>query len=275
MAKNALIMEDLSSLSSISMNVANPIIASYGLRTFQIPVQTFVTQTEVDERPKVLSSVDWLQSALVIAHRQFQREKNVGLIGYLGKNEIIDQLVQSPLMNDFQILLVDPVMADGGSFYPELGQNYCQQLKKLLPLADVITPNVTELSFLTENHLPVKQDLESIITMVEELRELVNPQTLITVTGIEHENQIGCYWNDGQKDGSFLVAKVPGHFYGTGDAYAASLMGELSQGYSIQTCLPQILQRLQRCVRGTFLAENDLKLGIDIMPLMRRDIEFD
>ena len=46
--KNAFIIEDLSSLNSISMNVAGPIVASYGLRALQIPVQNFITQTEME-----------------------------------------------------------------------------------------------------------------------------------------------------------------------------------------------------------------------------------
>lgn len=272
MVKNAFLVEDLSSLSSISMNVANPIVASYGLRTLQIPVQIFVTQTETDERPAVMSSMEWLKSTLTVAHHQFKKDANVGLIGYLGKKKIIDLIAQSQLMDDFQMLLVDPVMADGGNFYPGLDQDYCQRLKKLLPFADIITPNVTELSFLTGNHLPIHQDLDLIIQLTKKLRSLVKPQTIIVVTGIECENQIGCYWNNGNDDGASFVTKVPGHFYGTGDAYAAALMGELSQGRRIEDCLPQILRRLQSSVQGTFLVENDLKLGIDITPLIRRNI---
>lgn len=269
--KNALIIEDLSSLNSISMNVAAPIIASYGLRSLQIPAQIFVTQTETDDEIKANYSVEWLKMTLKTAHRQFKTAENIGLIGYLGKTEIIDLIKESELIRDFQLLLVDPVMADNGNYYPMLDSNYCEQLKQLLPFADIITPNLTELIFLTENHYSEILTESQIAAMVNQLRKHTKEKTIIVVTGIKIQNQIGCYWDDGVSCGTNYLCKVNGHFYGTGDAFASALLSELNNHAQLNDCLPKLMKRLQQGARNTLLSKNDLKLGIDITPLIQRN----
>ena len=269
--KNAFIIEDLSSLNSISMNVAGPIVASYGLRALQIPVQNFITQTEMEGVIQTNYSAEWLKALFETAHHQFKNTENIGLIGYLGKTEIIGLIEKSELINDFQLLLVDPVMADNGHYYPLLDAAYCRQLKRLLPFADVVTPNVTELAFLTGNQYSTEFTEDQIATMASQLRALLKKDATVVVTGIETQDQIGCYWDDGVSCGTNYLRKVDGHFYGTGDAFAAALLGELSEHAQLSDCLPQIMKRLQASIRNTLLSENDLKLGIDITPLLRRN----
>ena len=269
--KNAFIIEDLSSLNSISMNVAGPIVASYGLRALQILVQNFITQTEMEGTIQTNYSAEWLKAMFETAHHQFKNTENIGLIGYLGKTEIIGLIEKSELINDFQLLLVDPVMADNGHYYPLLDAAYCRQLKRLLPFADVVTPNVTELAFLTGNQYSTEFTEDQIATMASQLRALLKKDATVVVTGIETQDQVGCYWDDGVSCGTNYLRKVDGHFYGTGDAFAAALLGELSEHAQLSDCLPQIMKRLQTSIRNTLLSENDLKLGIDITPLLRRN----
>lgn len=269
--KNAFIIEDLSSLNSISMNVAGPIVASYGLRTLQVPVQNFVTQTEMEGTIQTNYAAKWLRTVFKIAHQQFKDAENVGLIGYLGKTEIIDLIEKSELINDFQLLLVDPVMADNGHYYPLLNATYCRQLKQLLSFADVVTPNVTELSFLTGNQYSTAFTEDQITAMASQLRALLKKDATVVVTGIETQDQVGCYWDDGVSCGTNYLHKVDGHFYGTGDAFAAALLGELSEHARLINCLPQIMKQIQASIRNTLLSENDLKLGVDITPLLRRN----
>lgn len=269
--KNAFIIEDLSSLNSISMNVAGPIIASYGLRSLQLPVQNFITQTEMEGTIQSNYSSEWLKTMFETAHCQFKDAENVGLIGYLGKAEIIDLIAKSALINDFRLLLVDPVMADNGYYYSLLDATYCQQLKRLLPFADVVTPNVTELAFLTGNQYSSEFTEDQIVAMVSQLRILLKKDATVVVTGIETQDQVGCYWDDGVSCGTNYLRKVDGHFYGTGDAFAAALLGELSEHAQLSDCLPQIMKQIRASIHNTLLNENDLKLGIDITPLLWRN----
>ena len=60
-------------------------------------------------------------------------------------------------------------------------------------------------------------------------------------------------------------------FMEQGDAFAAALIGELSEHARLIDCLPQIMKRIRASIHNTLLNENDLKLGIDITPLLRRN----
>ena len=180
-------------------------------------------------------------------------------------------IAKSALINDFRLLLVDPVMADNGHYYPLLDATYCQQLKRLLPFADVVTPNVTELAFLTGNQYLPSFSEGQITTMVSQLRSLLKKDATVVVTGIETQDQVGCYWDDCVSCGTNYLRKVDGHFYGTGDAFAAALLGKLSEHAQLSDCLPQIMKRIRASIHNTLLNENDLKLGIDITPLLRRN----
>ena len=91
------------------------------------------------------------------------------------------------------------------------------------------------------------------------------------VTGIETQGQVGCYWDDGVSCGTNYLRKVDGHFYGTGDAFAAALLGELSEHAQLSDCLLQIMKRIRASIHNTLLNENDLKSGVDITPLLRRN----
>lgn len=264
-------MEDLSSLNSISMNVAAPIVASFGLRSLAIPVQTFTTQSEADGQVPPIIALDWLQKTLLQAHQQFAGQTNYGLIGYLGTAEIVQTITQSKLIDDFNLLVVDPVMADQGKFYPLLDQQYLISLKQLLTMADVVTPNLTELALLTGHQYRANISEVELGNQVAELRKQLKADAQVIVTGIEQEQQIGCYWDTSVSRGTYYLEKVPGHFYGTGDAFAAILLGKLAQQIPLVDAIPAIMQLMQQVVQDTLLAENDLKLGIDVTRILQRN----
>lgn len=269
--KSAVILEDLSSLSSISMNVAVPIVASFGLRALSIPVQLLATQSEVGDDHYGVSLNKWLNHTLETAHQQIQKQEDYGLVGYLGRSDLVDELLQSKLINDFKLLLIDPAMADQGKYYPNLDDAYMRKLRQLLQFADVVTPNMTELALLTE--MPYSEQLtESELNLrINQLRKYLKPEATVIVTGIEQTERIGCFWDANVSHGTYFLRKIPGHFYGTGDAFAATLLGKLAQDEDLTDAIPEIMQLMQAVVENTHLSTDDLKLGIDITRILQRD----
>lgn len=269
--KNTFIIQDLSCLSSISMNVALPILASYQTRTYPIPVQTFITQSEGNE-PLSLYSKNWLKKAFKVAQQQFKNQSNYGLIGYLGKEEIIDILLESSLLKDFKKVLLDPVMADDGQYYPLLGDEYARKLKQLLPFADIITPNVTELALLTGQQYHAKPTLIQLKSQVKQLRKELKEQVIVVVTGIKQDDQIICLVDTEKEQRVISTTQIKGHFYGTGDAFAATLFGELLMGNDIFYAVQNAMKLLHQVVKDTILAKDDLKLGMDITKIINHQI---
>ncbi len=47
-------------------------------------------------------------------------------------------------------MIIDPVMGDNGRIYATYTEEMCNEMKKLIEYADIITPNVTECCRLTD-----------------------------------------------------------------------------------------------------------------------------
>ena len=66
--------------------------------------------------------------------------------GFLGSARQIDIVLD--FLRDFKgphtLAIVDPVMGDNGQLYPSYTQEMCDEMRRLLAYADVVTPNVTE-----------------------------------------------------------------------------------------------------------------------------------
>jgi pyridoxine kinase len=146
------------------------------------------------------------------------------MTGYLADDTHID--LAASIIKDVKtanpeaIILVDPVMGDNGRLYvPE--RRAKALISKLLPLADLITPNVWELSYITGQ---AGADLSSI------LETLAAFNKACLVTSVAHGTSIGAAFVDGPAK-YFVHHKafdsVP---HGGGDSLAATFLAHLLMG---------------------------------------------
>jgi len=146
------------------------------------------------------------------------------MTGYLADDSHIDIAVD--IISDIKtanpnaIILVDPVMGDNGRLYvPEARANALTA--KLLPLADLITPNAWELSFITDKPAP---DLENILETVSAMK------TACLVTSVPHGNTIGAVFVDGPARYFVHHEEFSAVPHGGGDALAATFLAHLLAG---------------------------------------------
>jgi len=146
------------------------------------------------------------------------------MTGYLAADDHIDLAVE--IIQDVKkaspeaIIMVDPVMGDNGQLYiPEARAKAIKA--KLLPAADIITPNAWELSFLTGK--PAN-------TLAETQQAVLPLNRASLVTSVIHNDRIGAVFIDGPA--KYFVhheafAKVP---HGGGDSLAATFLAHLLAG---------------------------------------------
>lgn len=153
------------------------------------------------------------------------------LTGYMGDISHIDlskKIINSVKhSNPNALILVDPVMGDNGSLYiPEERANSIAS--QLLPFADIATPNLWELSFLSQSTPKTLSDT------IESSKPLA-PITL--VTSVMDNDKIGTVLTTAAKDSAPLQLShekfetVP---HGGGDALAATFLAHLLKGKSAQ-----------------------------------------
>ena len=146
--KKVVAVHDLSCMGRVSLNAVIPILTSMGLEVTPLPTALLSCHTQYPE----FTFLD-LTSEMrkIIANWKAQGFRfNAFYTGYLGSPEQVQ--VVSELIQDFRrpndLIVVDPVLGDNGHLYKGMNEEMVGQMRQLIKLADVITPNMTEMFLL-------------------------------------------------------------------------------------------------------------------------------
>ena len=158
-------------------------------------------------------------------------------IGMLGTAEVIECVAEKLAGKPFGRLVLDPVMvAKGGA--PLLQQNAVSALKRhLLPLADVLTPNLPEAEALTGIDIQTDADAERAARILQE----TGVQTVVIKGGHSggSKSEICRDWVF-MPDGQFTLESprfpTP-HTHGTGCTFSACLTAELAKDESVEAAI--------------------------------------
>ena len=149
----------------------------------------------------------------------------------------VQQFVK-PFHKSSTLLLVDPVMGDEGVTYANYSGELHEIIAQLAEEADILTPNLGELFLLageTIERSELEQDEEMVAHAARLAKTLLNkPGKIVAVTGIRLQDA------EGELLGNLLVTQEQtelyairpcgGYFSGTGDLFAAALLGGILKG---------------------------------------------
>lgn len=173
------------------------------------------------------------QFAAIASDFQIQAHK----IGMLGTAEVIRCVAQQLKKYSFGTLVLDPVMvAKGGASL--LQTDAIEALKQdLLPLADVITPNLPEITALTGIQV---EDVDSARAAAQVLHDL-GVKTVVIKGGHAQNSQSACCKDwvfDGQHHYVLSEPRYPTpHTHGTGCTFSACLTAELAKGKTMHEAI--------------------------------------
>lgn len=273
----AMAIHDLSGAGKCSLTVALPILSAMGVETVALPTAVLSTHTG--------NIVGYTYRDLTDDMMPMARHwQSLGLSfdalysGWLGsgrQNEIVSDIFDL-FAGPGTLRLVDPVMGDHGRLYSTYTHDRVAGMRALCERADVITPNLTEASFLLGR--PYRDDImtggES-RALCEALSAL-GPARVV-ITGIASgEGRIGAASWDGTRDVFALheMARLPGVWFGTGDIFGSVLLGALMAGRHLAGAAALAVDFTQDCIARTYAIGTDPRLGVDFergLPgLMRR-----
>ena len=123
-------------------------------------------------------------------------------------------------------------MGDHGSYYQNFDETYAAALRRLLPYADIILPNLTECFLLTGRPYQITGDHRNVLTLCKELESYGAKDMVITSVPkddcqkgiVLYENQAFLYLGNGQ---------VLSEYHGTGDAFDGMFLAKLLQGCTL------------------------------------------
>ena len=216
------------------MTVALPIISACGVETAVLPSGILSTHTAGFTGFTVLSMTD--EFPKIMAHWEKENITFDGVYtGYILKDQIgyVKEICRK---FNKGLKIIDPVMADNGSFYYGFDEKFAADMASLSNGADVILPNLTEAAFLL-NEEPFLEgyDKDYIELLVRRLAVALNVKNVV-LTGVSlssDELGIACYNFDEDKIDYYFSEKIPRNFHGTGDIYSSSFVGALMNGFSV------------------------------------------
>lgn len=245
--KKIAVINDFSGFGRCSIAVALPVISALKIQCCPLPTSIFSNHTGFksfffdDYTDKMTSYInEWKK-----LHLKF----NGITTGFLGSKRQIEIVTQ--FFRDFKssdtLIIVDPVMGDYGKPYPTYTLEMCDEMKKLVQYADIITPNLTELCILTDTPYKDQWKLSEIHDMAETL-SVQGPQKIV-VTGITQGNFIANYcFESGSTPRVLRTHKVGTQRSGTGDIFAAIIAADAVNGVPFDISVKKASNFIKKCI---------------------------
>lgn len=197
--------------------------------------------------------------------------------GFLGNEEQIDIVREFVEMFQPPLFLLDPVMGDHGRTYSSITETHVQKMKELLPLADIITPNITESCLLTGT--PWKDGewtMQELSGLCERLADICQQESVssseasvgtvsgasIVITGIRQgDSLVNFLWDDGIY--TTVASPIAGASRpGTGDIFASILAADAVRGETLLTSVQKAANFVGLCIAGSEKAGTPVQEGV-------------
>ena len=198
--------------------------------------------------------------------------------GFLGNEEQIDIVREFVEMFLPPLFLLDPVMGDHGRAYSSIIETHIQKMKELLPLADIITPNITEACLLTGT--PWKDGewtMQELSGLCERLADICQQESVtsgeastgttangasIVITGIRQgDSLVNFLWDDGV----YTTVSTPiagASRPGTGDIFASILAADAVRGETLLSSVQKAANFVGLCIAGSEKAGTPVQEGV-------------
>lgn len=253
--KKIAVINDLSGYGRCSLTVAIPILSAMRIQCCPVPTSILSNHTGFP----VWFFDDYTEKM----ENYLEKWKELSLsfdgiaTGFLGSEEqiriVLDMI--SYFRRRKTKVIVDPIMGDNGKAYHTCTPKLCQEMEKLVRLADVATPNLTEACILTgksyksygwsrKELLVLAQDVQKlgaktvVITGVESLPKEGKKGSLTNV--ILEENGSICFQRN-QKSGKGRP--------GTGDVFSAVVAGAVVQEAKITDGVRLAAKFVKSCIK--------------------------
>ena len=262
--KRIVTIQDISCVGKCSLTVALPIISAMGIETAVIPTAVLSTHTAF----KNFTYRDLTGDLPKIAKHWKQEKFNFDGIytGYLGSIKQIDILKEffKRFKTPDNFIFIDPVMADNGKLYAGFDANFVKKMKKLCKMADIIVPNLTEASYMLEKEYKENYSEQEIKDMLIEL-SLLGPKYVV-LTGVSfNENKLGVmsYNKETNEYFTYFKEKVPAKYHGTGDIFASTLVGAITNNNTLEEGLKVAVDYVWETINDTYKTNEKDVYGVN------------
>ncbi|MGN0847145.1 MAG: pyridoxamine kinase [Kiritimatiellia bacterium] len=242
------VINDYTSFGRCSLGASVPVLAAMKVQCCPVPTAVFTNHTGF-ARFSFADMTDRMD-AYIADWRETGLRFSAIASGYLASERQIDFVRRfvKAFGGDGTRVVIDPVMGDYGKLYSGFKRSVAEGLRALLPIADYLTPNLTEACVLLGrdyNPTPGDGELEEIAV------SLCTGRTRgVVVSGVPRAGRLVNYVYTPAAGGVKIdVEKIGPDRSGTGDVFASVILGALVNGLSLEAAVRKAAGFVARAVR--------------------------
>lgn len=267
MGKRIVLFNDLPGYGKVALAAMVPLFSRMGHFPYQVP--TAVVSNTLDfGKFRIQDMTDYMRDTIkvwdelgfdpdCICTGFVLSEEQVELIGdYIRSRKPRIDKIQN--VNNGRLVMVDPIMADGGKLYNGIGMERVAAMRKLVSYSDVMVPNMTEAGFLT-GICPGREraSASELRELVDGLHKLSGKSVVITsAQDSETDEHLVCGYD--HKNGQYFRVPftfLPVRVAGSGDIFSTVMTGKLLNGESLEAAVREAVR-----VLTTLIQENQSHL---------------
>lgn len=260
--KRMALINDVTGFGRCSVAVQQPIVSAMKIQACVMPTAVLSTHTGFSNY-FLYDFTPYMEQ-----YMNNWQEQNISFdgicTGFLGSKEQIELVVQffRKFKKQNTIAVVDPVMGDYGKLYSSYTEEMCNEMKKLLCYADVLTPNLTEACRLLDTDYDTVQiSMESLETIAEQL-SAKGPKKIV-ITGLQKGNRIlNFIYEKGEESRVIEIDKIGEDRSGTGDVFSAIVSASLVNGDTFFDAVEKAVNFINKAIAYTVELEIPLNYGL-------------
>lgn len=261
MGKRIVLFNDLPGYGKVALAAMVPLFSRMGHFPYQVP--TAVVSNTLDfGKFRIQDMTDYMRDTIkvwdelsfdpdCICTGFVLSEEQVELIGdYIrSRKPRIDEIQN---VDNGRLVMVDPIMADGGKLYNGIGMERVAAMRKLVSYSDVMVPNMTEAGFLT-GICPGRERASAaeLRELVDGLHKLSGKSVVITsAQDSETDEHLVCGYD--HKNGQYFRVPfifLPVRVAGSGDIFSTVMTGKLLNGESLEAAVREAVRVLTALMR--------------------------
>lgn len=227
--KKLAVINDFCGFGRCSLTVSLPVVSALKVQCCPVPTSVFSNHTAYDS----FFYTDYTSNmeAYIAEWKKLGLTFDGILTGFLGspeQTEIVRHFLEY-FKKEGTVTVVDPVMGDEGSLYATYSPELAKQMKRLLPYADILTPNLTEACILTDTVYRTEAGNAELTRICKKLCAL-GPKKIV-ISGLEREDRlINFVYEEGKEPVEVAGPKIGPCRAGTGDVFSSMIAADAVNG---------------------------------------------
>lgn len=258
-------VHDVSGFGKCALTIAIPVLSACGVEVCPLP--TAVLSANTDFAGFQMVDLTEAMSRFLTHWEEMGLRFDAVYSGFLGSAMQIDDIERMVRRFRPALTLIDPVCGDEGLVYKTYTPEMCARLRRLIRIADVVTPNLTEACVLTDTDYAACGTGPSDIRSLAEKIRAIGAKSVI-ITGVERGDSLcNCILDDGGYD-ERCVPLLPFRMHGTGDLFASVLAGGLMTGHPLRESVDSAARFVALAMEKSLCYGDYMRRGVCFEPYL-------